>query len=67
MAVATYAVIVAPPLLAGAVNATLAFVDPPTIASPIIGAPGTLFVVTDSDVPDEVESPTKFVATTVNV
>ena len=47
MAVATYAVIVAPPLLAGAVNATLAFVDPPTITSPIVGAPGTLFVVTD--------------------
>ena len=47
MAVATYAVIVAPPLLAGAVNATLTFVDPPTNTSPIVGAPGTLFVVKD--------------------
>jgi hypothetical protein len=39
-------VIVAPPLLAGAVNATVALVDPVGVATPIVGAPGTVVCVT---------------------
>jgi len=34
-------VIVAPPSLAGAVNATVAVVSPVAVAEPIVGAPGT--------------------------
>jgi hypothetical protein len=45
--VAVYLVIVAPPLLAGAVNATLAVVLLVTAAAvPIVGAPGTMTCVT---------------------
>jgi hypothetical protein len=40
--VAVYDVIVAPPLLAGAVNATVAVVEPVCVAVPIVGAPGTV-------------------------
>jgi hypothetical protein len=40
--VAVYNVIVAPPLLAGAVYATVAVVDPVAVAVPIVGAPGTI-------------------------
>jgi hypothetical protein len=40
--VAVYNVIVAPPLLAGAVNATVAVVEPVAVAVPIVGAPGTV-------------------------
>jgi hypothetical protein len=40
--VAVYDVIVAPPLLAGAVNATVAVVEPVAVAVPIVGAPGTV-------------------------
>jgi hypothetical protein len=39
--VAVYNVIVAPPLLAGAVYATVAVVEPVAVAVPIVGAPGT--------------------------
>jgi hypothetical protein len=35
-------VIVAPPLLAGAVYETVAVVDPVAVAVPIVGAPGTV-------------------------
>ena len=38
--VAVYDVIEAPPLLAGAVNVTVAVVEDTTVAVPIIGAPG---------------------------
>jgi hypothetical protein len=37
-----YVVIVAPPLLAGAVNATVAVVAPVAVADPIVGAPGAI-------------------------
>jgi hypothetical protein len=40
--VAVYNVIVAPPLLAGAVYATVAVVEPVAVAVPIVGAPGTI-------------------------
>jgi hypothetical protein len=40
--VAVYNVIVAPPLLAGAVYATVAVVEPVAVAVPIVGAPGTV-------------------------
>jgi len=39
---AVYPVIVEPPLLAGAVNATLAVVAPVAVTVPIVGAPGTV-------------------------
>jgi hypothetical protein len=39
--VAVYEVIAVPPLLTGAVNATVAVVDPVAVAVPIVGAPGT--------------------------
>jgi hypothetical protein len=39
--VAVYPVIVDPPSLAGAVNATVAFLFVPAVAVPIVGAPGT--------------------------
>jgi hypothetical protein len=39
--VAVYNVIVAPPLLAGAVYATVAVLEPVAVAVPIVGAPGT--------------------------
>ncbi len=37
-----YDSIVAPPLEPGAVNATVAVVDPVFVAKPIVGAPGTV-------------------------
>jgi hypothetical protein len=40
--VAVYVVIVAPPLLVGAVYATVAVVCPVAVAVPIVGAPGTV-------------------------
>ena len=40
--VAVYKVIVAPPLLAGAVYVTVAVVEPVAVAVPIVGAPGTV-------------------------
>ena len=40
--VAVYVVIVAPPLLAGAVYVTVAVVAPVAVAVPIVGAPGTV-------------------------
>jgi hypothetical protein len=40
--VAVYSVIVAPPLLAGAVYATVAVLELVPVAVPIVGAPGTV-------------------------
>ena len=40
--VAVYVVIVAPPLLTGAVNVTVAVVTPVAVAVPIVGAPGAV-------------------------
>jgi hypothetical protein len=40
--VAVYEVIVAPPLEVGAVNETVAVVDPVAVAVPIVGAPGAV-------------------------
>ena len=37
-----YSVIIEPPLLAGAVYATVAVVSPVEVAVPILGAPGTV-------------------------
>jgi hypothetical protein len=64
--VAVYDVIVEPPLLAGAVNATVACALP-AIAVPIVGAPGTVIGVTLFDAADGAPVPTPFVAVTVNV
>ena len=44
--VAVYEVITDPPLLAGAVYATVAVVSPVAVAVPIVGAPGTDVAVT---------------------
>jgi hypothetical protein len=43
--VAVYVVIAAPPLLAGAVKATVAVVCPVLVAVPIVGAPGTVAAI----------------------
>jgi hypothetical protein len=40
--VTVYWVIVNPPVSAGAVNATVAVVDPVAVAVPMVGAPGTV-------------------------
>ena len=45
--VAVYLVIAAPPFDVGAVNATVAVVDPGTVAAPITGAPGAPITATD--------------------
>ena len=62
--------IVAPPLDAGAVQATVADVPLATVAVPIVGASGTVGVavgVTEFDAADATDVPTEFVAVTVNV
>ena len=64
--VTVYPVIGAPPVLAGAVNATLACAFPP-VATPIVGAPGTVAGVTLFDAAEAVPVPTAFVALTVKV
>jgi hypothetical protein len=64
--VAVYDVTAAPPLLAGAVNVTVACVLPP-VAVPIAGAPGTVAGVTLLEAADAAPVPTAFVAVTVNV
>ena len=55
-----------PPLLAGAVNVTVA-VALPAEAVPIVGAPGTVAGVTLFEAPDAGPVPTGFVAATVHV
>jgi hypothetical protein len=64
--VAVYEVIVDPPSLAGAVKGTDAVV-PETVAVPIVGAPGTLAVVTLFDAALAGPVPITLVAVTVNV
>jgi hypothetical protein len=59
-------VIADPPLLAGAVNATLACALP-AVALPIVGAPGTVAGVTALEAPDAAPVPTPFAAVTVKV
>jgi hypothetical protein len=65
--VAVYNVIVEPPSLAGAVYATVAVVPPVAVAVPIVGAPGTLAVVTLFDAALAGPVPIILVAVTVNV
>jgi hypothetical protein len=65
--VAIYFVIVAPPLLAGAVNATVADVAPVAVAVPIVGAPGATFSVIELLAELAALVPIEFVAVTVNV
>jgi hypothetical protein len=64
--VAVYAVIAAPPSLAGAENAMLACAAP-AVAVPMVGAPGTVAGVTLFDAADAGPVPTPLVAVTVNV
>ena len=61
--------IVAPPLDAGAVQATLTEVVPVTVAVPIVGAPGAVAAagVAEFDAADATDVPAEFVAVTVNV
>ena len=65
--VAVYLVIGEPPLDAGAVNATVADVDPETFTAPMVGAPGTVTGVTGADGADADEVPPALVAVAVNV
>jgi hypothetical protein len=63
-------VIVAPPLDAGAVHATVTDVALATVAVPIVGAPGAVAGVAgvaEFDAADATDVPTEFVAVTVNV
>jgi hypothetical protein len=57
---------VEPPLLAGAVNVTVAWALPP-VAVPIVGAPGTVIGVTELLAPEAVPRPTALLAVTVKV
>ncbi len=59
--------IVAPPLDAGAVQATVTDVALAIVAVPIVGAPGTVAGVTEFDAADATDVPWLFVAVTVNV
>ena len=65
--VAVYNVIVDPPSLAGAVYVTVASVEDVAVAVPIVGAPGTLAVVTLLDDALAGPVPITLVAVTVNV
>ena len=66
--VTVYLVIVAPPLLAGAVNATVAVVLFVTAAAvPIVGAPGTITCVTVLLILLGILASKTLLATTVNV
>jgi hypothetical protein len=60
-------VIAVPPLLAGALNVTVAVVDPVAVAVPIVGAPGNAHVVMLLDAEELTLLPYEFVAYTVNV
>jgi hypothetical protein len=62
---AVYEVITSPPLLPGAVKETVAVVPLVAVAVPIVGAPGTLYVVTDVLEEDASLVPTALVAVTV--
>ena len=64
--VAVYPVTALPPLLAGAVNATLTEVLP-RVAVPIVGASGTVAGTTTFDAADPEPVPTALVAVTVHV
>jgi hypothetical protein len=59
-------VIALPPLLAGAVKATLALALP-AVAVPIVGAPGTVDGVTLLDAVEAAPTPSALVAVTVKV
>ena len=66
--VALYEVIAAPPLNAGAVKATRALVELIVVATPIVGAFGSLgLVVTAGEGLEELEVPTELVAVTVKL
>jgi hypothetical protein len=56
-----------PPLLAGAVNVTVAENGPVAVAVPIVGAPGNAHVVILPDAEELKLLPDEFVAYTVNV
>jgi hypothetical protein len=62
--VAVYNVIVAPPLLAGAVYATVAVVVPVAVAVPIVGAPGTEAATVAVEFELALATPTALVAVT---
>ena len=62
-----YVVTAEPPLDAGAVNATVADVDPAAATAPMVGAPGTVAGVTGAEAADAAEVPPAFVAVAVNV
>lgn len=65
--VAVYEVMIAPPLLAGAVHDTVASAAPAEAVTEV-GAPGTAAAgVTEEDAEELTELPMAFVATTVNV
>jgi hypothetical protein len=64
---AVYDVIVAPPLDAGAVNGTDCVPTPVFVTVPIVGAPGTAYVVTAALAEEAEPVPTAFVAVTVYV
>ena len=64
--VTVYPVIALPPLLAGAVNATVACVLP-AVAVTAVGAPGTVMGVTLFEGAEGALEPAAFVATTVKV
>ena len=59
-------VIAEPPVLAGAVNGTVAWALP-AVAVPMVGAPGTALGVTLFDADDGAPVPTALAAATVNV
>jgi hypothetical protein len=64
--VAVYEVIAEPPLLAGAVKLTVAWVLP-GVAVPIVGAPGSVAGVTLFDAAEAAPVPAALVALTVKV
>ena len=64
--VTLYPVIPEPPFEAGAVHETDVELIPATAETPV-GAPGTVGVVIEDDAEEAEESPTAFIATTVNV
>jgi hypothetical protein len=65
--VTVYEVIAVPPLLAGAVNVTVALLVVPAVAVPMVGAPGIAKVVTLALDDEATLVPTALVAVTVNV
>lgn len=64
--VTVYPVIALPPVLVGAINATLAVVFP-AVATTDVGAPGTVTGITAAEAAEGTELPTAFVAFTVKV